>query len=147
MRCAAVAVLVVAVACYHPVSQPAPAPIVWLTPQLRMVDSAWNMARAVYHEGWLVREERSLCVGTAFSVQDSVITVRAFSRPFIIGSDSVTINYICPAGPVLHTHLVENGWRYTPSPTDTATVKRLSAPFHLLMSDDHAMQVFWKPPF
>lgn len=121
--------------------------VIWLTPQLKMRESAWKLASETYHDGWVKRQERALCV-YGYAIKDSVVTVTKAEKPVEFIADSVTVAYRCrDTLPVvtLHTHLIENGWRYRFSPFDTTQAKLLRAPFHILMSDAHAFSVLWKP--
>lgn len=121
--------------------------VVYLAPQLSMTAPAWRMADSTYHAGWVARKERALCVDQYDTRPDGTVVVQRLVAPdTVIAADSVGIEYRCPRPmPVLHTHLIENGWRYRPSPTDSNSLRTRSAPFSILMSDSHAFTIWWKP--
>lgn len=136
-RAVVTAALVLALACAERV--------IWLSPQLRMNESAWKTASETYHDGWLKREERALCV-VKHTVVDSVVTVQRFAKPIKLAADSISVAFDCTTPAItLHTHLIENGLRYYFSPFDTSQARIREVPFHILMSDVHAFSVLWKP--
>lgn len=116
-------------------------PLVTLGPDLKMTAAAWRTADSTYHAGWLKRQERALCI-TGWIVRDGTVVVSRFRAPLVVRSDSVTVEHIGCLGPILHTHLIENGMRWKPSPQDSLTLRMRGDPFHILMSDSHTFTVY-----
>lgn len=119
---------------------------IWLTPQLSISPAAFHYADSLYHASWQERTEKAACIQQWQVRPDGTVVVQKIVPATIEYSDSVNVISRCPAPlPVLHTHLIENGWRYTPSPTDSNTARKQPFPFQLMMSDSHVWTVLWKP--
>lgn len=118
------------------------------TDDLIMTRSAYAMAVAAYQVGWAENREMGLCA-TAWDTVSGWAIVYKFDLPaFVVLSDSLHVTFGClHADDVfLHTHLIDNGWRYTPSPPDSDAARQFVRPFHLLMSDPTTFTIYGRNP-
>lgn len=102
-------------------------------------DSAWQWS-------WTHRREAAMCIpkgayafGVALNGQPFVL-VLGFIGANVQDADSVNVRWkgsICGDSlPSFHTHLIENGMRWRPSPCDMhGAAMRPRVPFHLMASD------------
>lgn len=118
------------------------------TDDLIMTRSAYAMAVAAYQIGWAERRETALCV-TAWDTVSGWVIVYKFDPPaFVALSDSLHVTFGCQHSDdsFLHIHLVDNGWRYTPSPPDSEVTRKFVRAFHLLMSDPTTFTIYGRNP-
>src|SRR5512146_1661657 len=82
--------------------------------------AAYLVALNTYHFDLAHRVESALCV-TAWDTSGGFVLVYGFTPAVETYADSVNVHFAPCDGPWAHSHIVDNGWRYTPTPIDSQT--------------------------
>jgi len=114
---------------------------------LIMTRQAYRAAQEAWRGGWLARVEIALCA-QAWDTVAGYVLVYQFTPATVEFADSLHIGlHACPDNaPWLHSHVVDNDWRFIPSPPDSDTARLFPRAFHILMSDTNSFKLYGRNP-